>query len=223
MKLIQLTSLCLLSLMVLVSSCKKDDDDGVVCKDADGNVYKTVKIGTQVWMAENLKVTQLNDGSPMTNKTVDGDWQNLTAPGYCYYNNDITNKTGYGALYNFYAVKSDKLAPTGWHIPSEAEWQVLINFLGGEAVAGGKLKEKGFVHWKDPNTDATNNYGFSAVGGGHRHPSIGFFALNETGFYWTTDIDGNYAICREINYDDANCVNWTTSLNQGFSVRCIKD
>jgi uncharacterized protein (TIGR02145 family) len=223
MKLIRLSSLCFLSLVVLLGSCKKDDDEAPACKDADGNVYKTVKIGTQVWMAENLKVTQLNDGTAMTNELNNSDWNDLTDPGYCYYNNDITNKDGYGTLYNYYAVASGKLAPKGWHVPSEAEWQTLITYLGGESVAGGKLKEKGLVHWKDPNTDATNNYGFSAVGGGHRHPSVGFYELNETGFYWTTDVSGSSAICREVSFDNANCVNWTTAKNQGFSVRCVKD
>ncbi len=224
MKLLQLSSLCLLSLLIMTSSCKKDDDDDrPVCKDIDGNVYKTVTIGTQLWMAENLRTTKLKNGTAIPNITDNADWGELDTLGFCYYNNDNTNKPVYGVLYNHFAVSSGQLAPEGWHVPTEAELLVLINFLGGESVAGGKLKEEGTAHWQTPNTGATDEYGFTAVGAGHRHPTVGFYAMNESNFVWTSDKDGNSAICYKLDYENASFSKWVTSVNQGFSVRCIKD
>ena len=224
MKFLRLSSLCLLSLLIMTSSCKKDDDDDMpVCEDIDGNVYKTVKIGTQVWMAENLRTTNLNNNEAIPDITDNSDWGELITPGFCYYDNDNTNKPVYGALYNHFAVNSGNLAPEGWHVPTEAEILVLINFLGGESAAGGKLKEEGTSRWQTPNTGATDDYGFAAVGGGHRHPTVGFYALNQNNFIWVSDKDGTSGICYKLDYENASFIKWATSVNQGFSVRCIKD
>ena len=122
--------------------------------DVDGNEYKTVKIGSQWWMAENLRTTRFNEGTPISHVPNDTSWQNLLIPGYCWYGNDsITYADPYGALYNFYSVadtNSLNVCPSGWHIPSSAEWTTLTNFLGGATLAGGKMKEAGTAHWSSP-------------------------------------------------------------------------
>jgi uncharacterized protein (TIGR02145 family) len=117
----------LILLFCLMLSCKKDKPEPPVTSvtDADGNVYQAVKIGTQTWMAENLRTTKFSDGTPIPNVTDNAAWGNTATSAYCWYNNDIANATPYGALYNWYTVNSGKLAPTGWHIPTTAEWQTL--------------------------------------------------------------------------------------------------
>ena len=138
--------------------------DYSIIADIDGNIYNTVIIGTQVWMKENLKATKLNDGTNILLETDNATWISLTDPAYCWYNNDASSyKNTYGALYNWFTVETGKLCPTGWHVPSDAEWFTLIDFLGGESVAGGKLKEIGNTHWNSPNTGATDEYGFTAI------------------------------------------------------------
>ena len=125
---------------------------GVVVQDIDGNNYLTVTIGTQIWMAENLRTTKYNDGTAIPLVTDNTTWANLTTPAYCWYNNDAkTNGSTYGALYNWYSVNTKKLCPTGWHVPNDTEWTTLTTYLGGTAVAGGKLKETGTAHWYSPN------------------------------------------------------------------------
>ena len=138
-------------------------------KDIEGNVYKTIAIGKQVWMTENLKTTKFNDGTSIPMVTENEAWIKLTTPAYSWYNNDSTaNKNTYGALYNWYTVKTNKLCPAGWHVPTDAEWVALITYLEGFTVAGGKMKEKGIEHWKSPNEGATNETGFTALPGGYR-------------------------------------------------------
>ena len=135
--------------------------------DIDGNVYHTVKIGTQVWMVENLKTTKYNDGTPIPLVTANSSWAILTTPGYCFYNNDANvNKATYGAMYNWYIVNTGKLCPAGWHVPIDAEWTTLTNYLGSENAAGGKLKEFGISHWVTPNDGTTNSSGFTALPAG---------------------------------------------------------
>jgi uncharacterized protein (TIGR02145 family) len=162
--------------------------DTLTVTDIDGNIYHTVTIGSQVWLVENLKVTQYNDGTPIPLVTVGTDWGNLTTPAYCWYNNSYaTYGSVYGALYNWYAVNTGKLCPPGWHVPTSAEWTVLTNYLGGESEAGGKLKETGTTHWASPNTGATNETGFTALPGGSRY-NTGSFQLNITfnGLWWSS-------------------------------------
>lgn len=134
----------------------------------DGDVYRTDTIGSQVWMVENLKTTKYNDGSSIPNVTDNTTWNGLNTGAYCWYNSDISNKKPYGALYNWYTLNTGKLAPYGWHVPTDVEWESLIDHLGGESVAGGKLKESGTTHWQTPNIGATNESGFTAVPGGFR-------------------------------------------------------
>ena len=137
--------------------------------DRDGNSYNTVTIGSQTWMTENLRVTRLNDNTPIQLVTSNSSWASMTTPAYCWYNNDeAANKNIYGGLYNWYAVNTGKLCPSGWHVPSHQEFTVLRDYLGGATAAGGKLKEVGLTHWKSPNTGATDSSGFTAVPSGTR-------------------------------------------------------
>jgi len=151
--------------------------------DIDGNCYRTVTIGTQVWMAENLKVTHDCNGEAIPNVTDGATWAGLTAGAYCEYNNDVNNVATYGRLNNWYAVADSRnISPAGWHVASDAEWQTLSIFLGGDAIAGGKMKETGTTHWYSPNTGATNESGFSALPGGYRasgngpYENMGYYA-----------------------------------------------
>ncbi|HNY56232.1 MAG TPA: FISUMP domain-containing protein, partial [Chitinophagales bacterium] len=151
--------------------------------DIDGNTYNTVTIGTQCWMTENLKTSTYNDGTAILNETINTQWVNLTTGAYCYYNNNISNKATYGTLYNWYAVNTGKLAPSGWHVPTEADWTTLINYLGGETVAGGKMKA--ITLWNSPNTAADNSSGFSGLPAGIRTQSGTYFDMGNEGNFWS--------------------------------------
>jgi uncharacterized protein (TIGR02145 family) len=196
-------------------------------KDADGNVYTSVTIGTQVWMIENLKTTKYNDGTAIPNITDKTDWDALITPGYCWYNNNAsTYKATYGAMYNWYAVtvNTGKLCPVGWHVPTHVEWQILETYLGGSSVAGSKLKESGITHWKSPNTGATNETGFTALPGGRRTSTYGFDAIEVYGNWWSStpssDVD---AFARIMRYDNSSFSMWFSFKFHGLSVRCLKD
>ncbi len=197
--------------------------------DIDGNTYATVTIGTQVWMAENLKVTKYNDGIAIPLVTDNSAWSTLSTPGYCWYNNDQTTYGNtYGALYNWYTVNTSKLCPIGWHMPTDAEWTTLTTYLGGESVSGGKLKEIGTTHWTSPNTYATNETGFTALPGGYRYIKItGFMENGKTGIWWSaTEDDMSWALSRHMssNASYASKVYKVYNTKQsGFSVRCLKD
>jgi uncharacterized protein (TIGR02145 family) len=192
--------------------------------DIDDNVYRVVKIGTQFWTGENLKTTKYNDGSPIPLVTDQTEWDNLTTPGYCWYNNDEANKNVYGALYNWYTVNTGNLCPTGWHVPTDEENTTLITFAGGESVAGGKLKEKGTTHWLDPNSQGTDDFGFTALPAGFRGNGI-FDLLGYDGGWWTsTELDANTALLRDIwvlSHPAIERYNFSKKL--GYSVRCVKD
>jgi uncharacterized protein (TIGR02145 family) len=191
--------------------------------DIDGNVYHTVTIGTQTWMVENLKTTKYNDGNDIPNEPTDA-WPDLTTPAYCWYDNDAaTYKATYGALYNWYAVNTGKLCPAGWHVPTDADWTILNNYLGGESVAGGKLKETGTTHWID-NMYATNETGFTALPGGSRWDYESFCCLGYSSFWWsTTPYDASYAWYRQIDSSYPNLYRNYQDKYKGMSVRCIKD
>jgi uncharacterized protein (TIGR02145 family) len=192
--------------------------------DTDGNVYQTVTIGTQVWMAQNLKTTRYNDGSAIQLVTDGTTWSNLTTPAYCWYNDSIIYGNIYGALYNWYTVNTGKLAPTGWHVPTDSEWTVLITYLGGDAVAGGLLKETGTAHWASPNAGATNTFGFFALPGGERINDGTFDYVGGTGVWWSSTASGAaISLYRSISYNAADVGHNSFSNVFGFSVRCIKN
>ena len=191
--------------------------------DIDGNIYNIVTIGTQVWMAENLKTTKYNNGSDIPLKTNSDFWQyTTTQPGYCWYNNDeATNKNTYGALYNWYAVHTGNICPTGWHIPTDDECITLILYVG-ENVGGNKLKEAGNTHWSTPSTIATNEYGFTALPGGERYSN--FTNLGISGTFWSNtayDFQNSYTV--QMNYNYSGVTRYTYQMSTGLSVRCLKD
>jgi uncharacterized protein (TIGR02145 family) len=194
--------------------------------DVDGNIYKTVKIGSQVWMAENLKVTKFSNGTSIPLVTNNKKWAHLTTPGFCWYNNDDTkNKSTYGALYNWYSVNTRKLCPEGWHVPSDSDWNILSTFLGGKSVAGGKLKENGTSHWRSPNVGATNETGFSAIPGGMRGVDSGDY-MGISCSWWSTTKDPEvfeHIMIQNLRFDESNVSTGVGGMEVGFSVRCLKD
>ena len=203
------------------------DNKAQTVTDYDGNVYNTVTIGTQVWMAENLKVTHYRNGNAIPNVIDASTWSNLTFGARCYYDNDsVTNVGKYGALYNWYAVvDSSNICPLGWHIPTDTEWTTLTTYLGGTSVAGGKLKETGTTHWQSPNTGATNSSGFTALPGGFRYYDNGSFLSDaQYGFWWSaTEVATTYAWDRYLTYNNTS-VTWGSDKQKcGLSVRCVKD
>ena len=211
--------------------------------DYDGNHYNAVLIGNQIWMEENMKVTHYPNGDIIPLVTDNTAWGNLadnnTDDAYCYYNNNASGEADtYGALYTWAAAMGDNavsssanpsgvqgVCPTGWHLPSSAEWTELTNYLGGISVAGGKLKETGTTHWNTPNTDATNETGFSALPGGLRYYSNGTFNyMGARGGWWSSTVySSSYTWGRSVLYDDARVFFSNISKSYGYSVRCVKD
>jgi uncharacterized protein (TIGR02145 family) len=242
-----------LHLIILISSvflifcnCKKEDkplSSVTEVIDFDGNVYPTVTIGSQIWMAENLKVSKFNDGSNIPFITDPIEWNNLTTPAYCWYNNDsINNKNTYGGLYNWHAVNTGKLAPKGWHVPTHEEWQILedylikngFNFDGtttGNKIGKSLASDNGWTFSSFPgvigNTDYPsyrNKSGFTALPGGYRFFDGGFGLLEEGGLWWTATLSNEvFAYGRTISYQGVNLSSGTCNKSQGFSVRCIMD
>ena len=192
--------------------------------DIDGNVYHALKIGTQTWMAEDLKTTKFNDGTAIPLVTDKAAWANLSTPGYCWDNNDSTTYNTYGALYNWYAVNTGKLAPIGWHVASDAEWTTLTTFLG-EDVAGGKLKETGTLHLTSPNAGATNETGFTALPGGDRGNNDGTFDAIGIGCFWWTSTPQNdvSSYFRSVGCNGSGVGRSGSPLLNGLYVRCVKD
>ena len=193
--------------------------------DGDGNSYTYVTVGTQQWTKENLKTTKYIDGSVIPNLTVNGDWISDTIGAYCWYNNDIANKVPYGALYNWYAVNNAHgIAPMGWRVPSDADFSTLITFLGGGSVAGGKLKESGLAHWLTPNTGATDEYGFSALGCGYRDWISGIIGgINSGEWLWSTDETGSNGHWILLLYNSMEASSGNGSKIYGKSIRFVRD
>lgn len=208
--------LCLLGL----SGCKMHS-----VKDIEGNTYKTIKIGTQVWMSENLRSTKFNDGTPIPPETDNDKWAKLSSPAYSWYFNDENQyKKMYGALYNFQAVNTGKLCPAGWHVPTESEWNTLVMYQDGFAKAGGVLKEAGTEHWKIPNTDATNETGFTALPGGYRSFEGAFNYVGISGYWWCSSRYNEASIVFwNLRYKSGSVFKYRSEETCGFSVRCIKD
>ncbi|MFA5032986.1 MAG: FISUMP domain-containing protein [bacterium] len=199
----------------------------VDCTDADNNHYAVVKIGTQVWMAENLKTTKYRNGDSIPNVTDSTQWDTLTTGAYCNYNNNTAKGDTYGHLYNWYTVAdSHNMCPVGWHVPSDSEWTILTDYLGGTSVAGGKLKENCTTLWQSLNIGATNESGFSALPGGGRHSSDSmFFSMGVVGCWWPSDMYGvDYALvhCLYCNYYNMSRI-YGIDNRYGCSVRCVKD
>jgi uncharacterized protein (TIGR02145 family) len=206
--------------------CVKDDAPATVT-DVDGNVYSTVTIGNQVWMAENLRATHYRNGDTIPEVTDSTEWIGLTTGARCTYNNAGTEEAigTYGRLYNWFAAHDSRgLAPVGWHVASDSEWQTMVNFLGGDVVTGGKLKEAGTLRWLSPNTGATNMSGFAALPGGFRNLSSVFRGLGYDAYFWSTaEFDTDRAWGRSVSNYSAAVYHYYDGKVLGLSVRCIKD
>jgi len=189
--------------------------------DNDGHAYKTVQIGDLTWMAENLRTTLLNNGTELPNLCQGTKWAIMSDPAYCRFNNDSVS---YGMLYNRYAVNSGKLCPAGWHVSTGDDWSKLIAYIGSDTV-GFKLKESGTLHWESPNTEATNETGFTALPGGYRNNVAGTFNnAGKIGYFWTSagynTVDAEYYM---LSYNFSHIDHSSTGKSVGFSVRCVKD
>jgi uncharacterized protein (TIGR02145 family) len=200
--------------------------------DVEGNSYKTVYIGTQQWMGENLKTSKYSDGTTIPNITDNTQWSNLTTGAWAYYNNDVVNNTKYGKLYNWYAVSpitngNKNICPTGWHVPTDAEWTILTDYLGGTSVAGGKMKEVGTTNWTSPNTSATNESLFTGLPGGYRNNNgFGNYThINQNGFWWSSTEESNNeaATGRYLLYNLGATYSTYGLKRNGFSIRCLRD
>jgi uncharacterized protein (TIGR02145 family) len=206
--------------------------------DADGNVYQTITICSQTWTQSNLNVSKYTDGTPIPQVTDQSQWTNLTTGAWCYFENNTANGTTYGKLYNWYAVAGiynsasatnpairKKLAPIGWHIPTDVEWTHLTDCLGGITVAGGKMKSTGISLWLSPNTGATNESSFTALPGGFRYGQGSFFYDTSSSGWWWSSSEQNQSATKAIQlwYDSAMALQADYLKLSGFSVRCIKD
>ena len=191
--------------------------------DIDNNQYYLIKMGTQLWMAENLKTTTYNDGTPITLVTDNTTWNNLTTEAYSWYNNDqASNKDIYGAMYNWYAVETGKICPSGWHVPSDSEWTLLTDFVFNEFINAEGEALKSTNYWSyGPGKD---NYGFTALPGGMRSPSFDFANQTSSGFWWTsTEYNVDEGMKRSMTAGWDNVSRNPAEKVFGFSVRCIKD
>jgi uncharacterized protein (TIGR02145 family) len=225
--------------IIFFCSCRKDDKDeyrsetGTVI-DIDGNAYQTVIIGSMEWMAENLRTTRYNDGSPINYPGTDNNqWENNTTGAYSWYQNDRdTYMDTYGALYNWHAVKTGKLCPAGWRLPTDDDWTEANRSLA--ANAGGKLKDNNTGYWQGTNSDATNETGFNALPGGGRFSALPggsrvevhgyFYYMGKSGRWWTsTEQSSSEAWYRSVHSGSGNLYRSHNYKETGFSVRCVRD
>jgi uncharacterized protein (TIGR02145 family) len=231
--------------VLLLCSCKKESSNtstnstntatssiakyGNGVTDIEGNKYKTTIIGKQEWMVENLKVSKYSDGTNITNGTDNIVWNNNENGAWCHYDKDISNNLKYGKLYNWNVTNptmngNKNVCPTGWHVPSKEEWIILSDYLGGEDVAGGKMKEVGVENWKSPNTKAENTSLFTALAGGWRQSSDNFNEAKSRGFWWSSTKSSQYmGFSESLNaYSGKTFIN-DYPMDYGLSIRCLKD
>jgi uncharacterized protein (TIGR02145 family) len=231
-------SVMMVLVIIFTFSCKKANTDPEISllslTDQDGNTYKTVEIGTQTWMAENLKTTRFSDNSAIPVITANTEWITLTTPGYCWYNNDeAINKPIYGALYNWYTVITGKLCPAGWHVPTNAEYDTLEVYLGIPAaqinIWGWCGSDKGAfmkstIGWA-AGENGTNTSGFTAIPGGYRYGADGSFnAIGTLTYWWSSTEDAlNTSWYRRLDGNNVDIYKASTSKAAGKYIRCIKD
>ncbi|MCU0407312.1 MAG: fibrobacter succinogenes major paralogous domain-containing protein [Bacteroidales bacterium] len=205
---------------LVFTACEKD---ALTVTDIDGNEYATVTIGSQVWMASSLVTTKFSDGTAIPVVTDNTAWANLGTPGVSDYGNNAENAAIYGKLYNWHAVNDPKgICPTGWRVPAQADWATLITTLGLDIV-GDKMKEPGTLHWSDPNTGATNESGFTALGGGYRNYLGVFKDKSYFSGYWSSTAQGTAAYMLGLWFHNHDCDNYAVDKKTGLFVRCIQD
>jgi uncharacterized protein (TIGR02145 family) len=196
--------------------------------DIAGNVYNSVIIGNQTWMKENLRTTSYSNGDPIESVTDSVAWHNYRTGALCDYRNDPKISQIYGRMYNYYAVIDKRgICPQGWHVPSDDDWQILCDYLGGYMIAGGKMKEAGTSHWSSPNEGATNESGFTALPAGRQYHQEFWFLGEYTNMWSTTeyitDYDTDVVWCRYISFSLEQLNRFTYKKYYGLSVRCLKD
>ena len=194
--------------------------------DIEGNAYDIITIGTQDWMKQNLKATHYKNGTEIQQVTYYLTWADLNTGAYRWVWDENLNQqtTSYGALYNWFTVNTGNLCPNGWHVPTDAEWTTLTTFLGGESIAGGKLKEAGLMHWYSPNTAATNESGFTALPAGYISFGGQAFQFGLYAFWWSSTEDDNQdAWLRYVGKDYINATRLNYDKNYGASVRCLRN
>jgi uncharacterized protein (TIGR02145 family) len=208
--------------IIILPGCNKQDETTVT--DIDGNVYHTVVIGNQVWMEENLRTTHYRNGDTIPDVADSTDWDELFSGAWCDINNQYTNAAVFGHLYNWYALSDPRgLCPSGWRIPTDDDWTVMAEFLGGEQVSGGKLKESDTLYWHSPNTGATNETGFSGLPGGSRQQNGPFWYFGYYGLWWTSTAENSeFAFYRSLSFDNTAMFRNHFRKNCGLAVRCIK-
>jgi uncharacterized protein (TIGR02145 family) len=237
-----------LIIFILVCSCSTSSDSngnsntnnvtGPNVTDVDGNVYQSVTNCNQTWTKQNLNVSKYSDGTPIPQVTSTIQWNSLTTGAWCYYENNTANGTIYGKLYNWYAVAGiydaaslnnpslrKKLAPQGWHVPTDSEWTIFIDCLGGDSVAGYKIKSTGTTLWPQPN-NGTNESGFTGLPSGILAAGnvIGFDGIGDCAYWWSsTEYNANISWQRHVISGNGGVVRVTSNKKCGFSVRCIKD
>ena len=199
-----------------------------IVTDIDGNTYNTVQIGNQIWMRENLKTTRYRKGGSIPYVVGNADWQALRTGAWSNYDHNAANDPIYGKLYNWYTTLGDTLCPTGWGVPTNAEWTTLTTYLGGESVAGGKMKAVGTTYWNSPNTAATNESSFSVLPGGYRDFDGSFLNIRSNAFFWSATenaILNFYAWSRNLYDNNGNVLRYSNYYYKPFgaSIRCIKD
>jgi uncharacterized protein (TIGR02145 family) len=216
-----LNNISIPSVIIPVPIIDNNANSGVT--DYDGNKYKIVTIIKQVWMSENLNVEHYRNGDVIPQVQDKEKWANLTSGAWCYYDNDSKNGKIYGKLYNWYAVNDPRgLSPKGWHIPSDAEWTQITDYLGGDETAGSVMKAT--ILWNSPNTGATNESGFTAFPGGVRNYDGTYDVIGKYGYFWSASEDYNrYAWYRYLSYDDSDVDRTNYYKKNGFSVRCVRD
>lgn len=238
----------LVAAILLLFSCKKEDNKpadnptvinsktsttlnikyGEGVNDIDGTKYKTVIIGTQEWMGENLNVSKYNDGTSIPNVINMDQWANVSVGAWSFHM-DLSNGDKYGKLYNWFTIGKNingnkNLCPTGWHIPSDAEWILLTDYLGGDTIAGGKMKELGITSWNSPNTSANNTSLFSALPGGYKDSDGWYASIGFSGFWWSSTEDSTGSCwARQLNCAKSNIYREKYDKKYGMSVRCLKD
>lgn len=203
------------------------EKNGYFVDPRDNKDYRIVKIGNQIWMAENLQATKYNDGTNIPIIIEENDWKSLSSPAFCWYDNDESTygNTSYGALYNWYTIAAGKLCPVGWHVPDQIEWTTLMNFYADEN--GDILRARGSEHWNKRSKSATNRSGFTAVAGGRRTKDGSFLFIKENAYWWSgSEVDRDFAYDSSLStyFKDSDLLIRTDqSKNQGASIRCVMD
>jgi uncharacterized protein (TIGR02145 family) len=230
--------------LLLITSCEKDkkngdngDGSGIVFNssktygtvtDYDGNVYKTIMIGSQKWMAENLKTEHYSNGDIINHISDPGPWENAAEGAWTYYSNNADMNKDYGKLYSWYAVSDPRnICPNGWHMPSDAEWEALLSNLGGYLVAGAKMRETGTNHYAYSNDGATNESGFTGLPGGMKDYGSANFDKGMSGYFWSADdandyydLDAHYYF---LSRDMDETLDGYGDKNNGISCRCVEN